>query len=97
MGVYCYNGISSGGTHANKKENKMTVTKKVLQEQLDTLNKMIDRDYELDEARCYGGYCLTTNKGSRHVCGRRSAKETYSYLNGAIDFSGYRKLKGETV
>jgi len=79
-----------------KRRDKVTVTKKVLQEQLDTLNKMIDRDYELDEAHCYGGYCLTTNKGSRHVCGRRSAKEMHSYLNGAIDFSEYSKLKGET-
>ena len=79
-----------------KRRDRMTVTRKVLQEQLDTLNKMIDRDYELNEAHNRGGYCLTTNKGSRHVCGRRSAKEMYSYLNGAIDFSEYAKLKGET-
>ena len=70
----------------------MRITKKVLQEQVDTLNKMIDRDYALDEAHIYGGYCLTSNEGSHHVCGRRSAKEMASYLEAAIDFS---TVKGE--
>ena len=65
----------------------MRVTKKVLQEQLDALNKMIDRDYALDENHIYGGYCLTVATGSYDICGRRSAKEMYSYLEAAIAFS----------
>ena len=71
----------------------MRITRKVLQAQLDGLNKMIDRDYVLDEAHIYGGYCLTSNKGSHHVCGRRSAKEMYSYLEAAIAFSPISWLK----
>jgi len=73
----------------------MRVNKKILQEQLNMLNKMIDRDYELDEAHCYGGYCLRAKNGIE-LCGRRSAKEMYSYLDGAIDFSPYSEQKGET-
>tara|TARA_R110002126_G_C10114477_1_gene467694 strand:+ start:275 stop:499 length:225 start_codon:yes stop_codon:yes gene_type:complete len=65
----------------------MRITKKVLQEQLDRLNIINMTDYALDEAHCYGGYCLTSNEGSHHVCGRRSAKEMASYLEAATDFS----------
>jgi len=71
----------------------MRITKKVLQAQLDGLNKMIDRDYVLDEAHCYGGYCLTVATGSYSICGRRSAKEMYSYLEAAIAFSPISWLK----
>ena len=74
----------------------MRITRKVLQAQLDGLNKMIDRDYVLDEAHCYGGYCLTVATGSYSICGRRSAKEMYSYLEAAIAFSpitqGYQRF-----
>jgi hypothetical protein len=69
----------------------MRVTRKVLQERLDTLNKMIDRDYVLDEDHYCGGYCLTGGEVS--LCGRRSGKEMYSYLEAAIDFSPISWLK----
>jgi hypothetical protein len=74
----------------------MRVTRKVLQAQLEHLNKMHGRDYALDEAHIYGGYCLTTENGSVCICGRRSAKEMYSYLEAAIAFSpitqGYQRF-----
>jgi len=74
----------------------MRITKKVLQAQLDGLNKMINRDYVLDENHIYGGYCLTVAAGSYDICGRRSAKEMYSYLEAAIAFSpitqGYQRF-----
>ena len=95
-----------------KKGNDMRVTRKVLQEQVDTLNGIVcgsdyiergncNGGYALDEAHIYGGYCLTSNKGSHHVCGRRSAKEMYSYLEAAIAFSpitqGYQRFNVDAM
>tara|TARA_R110002110_G_scaffold146393_6_gene336382 strand:- start:274 stop:483 length:210 start_codon:yes stop_codon:yes gene_type:complete len=64
----------------------MKITKKVLQAQLNQLNKTTGRDYELDHAACYGGYCLTANNGSSHLIGRMAANKMHAYLMGALDW-----------
>ena len=77
----------------------MRVTRKVLQEQVDTLNGIVSGGYELDENLDYGGYCLTVVTCSYHVCGSKSAKEMYSYLEAAIDFTqlalSRKSMRGE--
>ena len=64
----------------------MRVTEKILQAQLDQLNKTTGQNLELNNAVCYGGYTLTSNNGSSHLVGRMSPKEMYTYLMGALDW-----------
>ena len=62
------------------------ITKKVLQAQLDQLNKTTGKDYQLCNAPHYGGYTLTSNKGSCHLVGRMPPREMHKYLMGALDW-----------
>lgn len=61
------------------------ITRKTLQTLLDRVNDANNTNFELDEAHCYGGYCLTTNNGSKHINSRCSNKEMYYYLHGMLD------------
>lgn len=75
----------------------MKVSKKTLEELVSHLNKVYAdkkqlKKFELNEAQCYGGYCLTTDSGSYHVTKRMPGKELYAYLNGALDFVGRRGI-----
>ncbi len=59
---------------------------------LNNLYKKAKKDWteddliEIDHAACYGGYCLTTHKGSKHLNTRGTARDLERYLRGAIDF-----------
>ena len=64
----------------------MTITRKILQKQLDQLNEIMGKNYELDNATCYGGYTITYNNGSGHLVGRMSPKHMNIYLMGALDW-----------
>ena len=63
------------------------VTRKVLEEKVNRLNKKVNlsvNKVELSHAACYGGYCLLDYNGSHHLTPRMSAKEMNQYLEGAL-------------
>jgi len=64
------------------------ITEKTLQSQVDKLNdKLSSNDWvDLDNAECYGGYCLTNNNSSHHLTQRMSGKDLSTYLRGALDW-----------
>lgn len=67
----------------------MRITKKVLEAQVVEFNSVNRTQVELDEAHCYGGYCLATDNGSHHITERMSGREMYQYLDGMIARSLY--------
>ena len=63
----------------------MRVTRKELRDSLKTVNQWIPAwcdKYDLNYSSCYGGWQLTTQKGSHIIQYRISAKEMKSYLDG---------------
>ena len=63
----------------------MRVTKTQLYKSLDKVNQWIPAwcdKYDLNYASCYGGWQLTTQKGSHVIQHRISAKEMKAYLDG---------------
>jgi len=62
------------------------VTEKVLQKELATLNKImkgiVNGEYEIDYAACYGGWSITKN--SYDIMRRVSAKEMLCFIKGMI-------------
>jgi len=63
----------------------MRVTRKELRNSLKTVNQWIPAwvdKYDLNYASCYGGWQLTTHKGSRVIQNRISAREMKAYLDG---------------
>ena len=69
------------------------ITQKILQKKLTELTNQTEIKISLDYAACYGGYCLTSDKGSHHITERMPAKEMLAYLKGAISWS----IKGITT
>ena len=67
----------------------MRITKKVLEAQVVEFNSVNRTQVELDEAHCYGGYCLATDNGSHHITERMSGRELYQYMDGMIAHSLY--------
>tara|TARA_Y100001972_G_scaffold28591_1_gene35159 strand:- start:284 stop:502 length:219 start_codon:yes stop_codon:yes gene_type:complete len=63
----------------------MRVTRKELRDSLKTVNQWIPAwcdKYDLNYSSCYGGWQLTTQRGSHIIQYRISAKEMKSYLDG---------------
>jgi|SaaInlV_100m_DNA_5_1039725.scaffolds.fasta_scaffold184516_1 hypothetical protein len=63
----------------------MRVTKHMLENRLQRINRRLGRSYGLCNAPHYGGWELTSNKGSTKIYGRVPAKEMFTYLDGLIN------------
>ena len=63
----------------------MRVTKHMLYNRLQRINRRLGEAYGLDHNSHYGGWQMTANKGSVIIYGRVSAKEMLSYLDGLIN------------
>lgn len=60
----------------------MRVTTKKLHDRLDRVNEMLNTSLELNHSSAYGGWQLTSNKGSHVEYHRVSAKEMLALLDG---------------
>lgn len=76
----------------------MRSTAKRLTNRLNHINEMFNVDYDLNHSSDYGGWQLTSNKGSRIEQHRVSAKEMMAYLDGMINayFINEERLLGIT-
>lgn len=62
----------------------MRVTTYSLESRVDLINRTLGTDYALNNAPHYGGWQLTSDKGSHIVQHRVSPKEMLSYLDGLV-------------
>mgnify|MGYP005993728437 CR=1 len=60
----------------------MSASRGVLQSHLDTINNKMNTQFELDLNTIYGGWALTSNKGSHIVVHRIPYRQMLSYLQG---------------
>jgi hypothetical protein len=60
------------------------LTKTVIEKRLNVLNRVLGTNYILDYAECYGGYCLSNNKGSSHHTMRMTNREIYQFIQGML-------------
>lgn len=60
------------------------VTVRDLEVRVDLINRTLGTDYDLNNAPHYGGWQLTSDKGSHVVQHRVSPKEMKSYLDGLV-------------
>jgi len=63
----------------------MRVTKHMLYNRLQRINRRLGEAYWLDHNAHYGGWEMTANKGSTVLYGRVPAKEMLRYLDGLIN------------
>jgi hypothetical protein len=63
----------------------MRVTKHMLANRLQRINRRLGQTYWLGNAPHYGGWELTANKGSTIIYGRVPAREMFRYLDGLIN------------
>lgn len=69
------------------------ITRAVLQRRLDVINRMFCTAMQLDYAKYYGGYCLTSYDGSRHLCLRMQPRELMNFMDGMLLADQLRNLE----
>ena len=72
------------------------ITNKVLEALASQVAVATGIDVDINHIACYGGYQVTSNKGSTILKHRGTAKETRAFLAG-IHAGIYLQLKGTTI
>ena len=65
-----------------------------LERKVATLSKYLGRDYVVDYAACYGGYCVEDRDGKQRITQRMPLQQMNSWLDGAIAALDLQKRLG---
>ena len=68
-----------------------------LEHKIATLSKLLGKNYVIDYAACYGGYCVDSEDGKQRITQRMPLQQRNAWLDGALQILDLQKRMGFDV